>query len=71
MYKESSTCRNVKSCPKCHSISITHKRRKGYYQCEQCLETFQEPAFKQVIDRRNLLTMPPTLRKIADSSTSG
>ena len=71
MNKEYPDYRNVKSCPNCHSISIAHRRRKGYYQCNLCLEKFNDPVFKQIKDRRSFLAVPPTLRKITDDSTSG
>jgi ribosomal protein L37AE/L43A len=58
--------RNVKSCPNCQSASIVHRKRKGYYQCNICLEKFHDPVFKQIKDRRSFLAVPPILRKIMD-----
>lgn len=54
--------RTVKSCPKCRSIRVTYRKWKRDYCCRNCLESFKDPVFKQIKDRRNILPVPPTLK---------
>ena len=63
--KEEPALRTVKSCPNCHSISVSYRKWKRDYCCINCNEIFKEPVFKQIKDRRNQLPVPPTLRKTA------
>lgn len=68
--KEEPALRTVKSCPNCHSISVSYRKWKGDYSCINCQKIFKEPAFKQIKDRRNELPVPPTLRKITLNRTN-
>jgi ribosomal protein L37AE/L43A len=61
--KEEPSFRTVKSCPNCHSIIVTYRKWKGAYWCGNCQESFKDPVFKQIKDRRNELPIPPTLKK--------
>ena len=63
--KDETAFRTVKSCPNCHSISVSYRKLKRDYFCINCNEIFKDPVFKQIKDRRNELPMPPTLRKTA------
>jgi hypothetical protein len=61
--EEEPAFRTVKSCPKCHSIAVTYRKWKRDYCCRNCLESFNNPVFKQIKDRRNELPIPLTLRR--------
>lgn len=38
--KEEPALRTVKSCPNCHSISVSYRKWKGYYCCMNCHKTW-------------------------------
>ena len=59
--------RTAKSCPNCYSIAVTYRKWKRDYRCNNCFEYFKAPVFKQIKDRRNELSVPPTLRKSANN----
>jgi hypothetical protein len=69
--EEEPAFRNVKSCPKCHSIAVTYRKWKRDYCCRNCLGSFKDPVFKQIKDRRNELPIPPTLRRTAHHRANG
>jgi ribosomal protein S27AE len=46
--EEKTVFRTVKSCPKCHSIIVTHRKWRRDYCCRNCLESFKDPVFKQL-----------------------
>jgi len=67
--KEEPAFRTVKSCPFCRNISVSHRRGKGDYKCSNCQKSFKDPVLKQIKDRRNQLSVPPTLRKTVSDRT--
>lgn len=69
--KEEHAFRTVKSCPNCHSIAVTYRKWKRDYCCRNYQESFKDPVFKQIKDRRNELPVPPTLRKTGHHRANG
>ena len=69
--KEETAFRTVKSCPHCHSITVTYQKWKRDYRCNNFYQYFKDPVFKQIKDRRNELPIPPTLKKIAYDRANG
>jgi ribosomal protein L37AE/L43A len=69
--REEPAFRTVKSCPFCQNISVSHRRGKRDYICSNCQKSFKDPVLKQIKDRRNQLSVPPTLRKTAQDKATG